>query len=200
METRQVAVATNPRRYVLNAPGGPSYAGRNEYRPSVCSSRIRDARFPRPPPRPERAVDVSEMGGRGGHASDTAPRQVEAGQMPNQRWHPSHALSRPARALAADEAEGRARAETGGVPSPAAATGGPSGTITFLFTDIEDSSRRWETQAEGMMAALARHDAIVRAAIEGQGGYVFKTVGDAFHAAFATAGAALAAAVAAQRA
>src|SRR5262245_19303923 len=76
----------------------------------------------------------------------------------------------------------------------------PSGTVTFLFSDIEGSTRRWEQQPEAMQAALARHDALLRGAIEGQGGYVFKTIGDAFCATFETAQAALAATLAAQRA
>jgi predicted ATPase/class 3 adenylate cyclase len=63
----------------------------------------------------------------------------------------------------------------------------PSGTVTFLFTDIEGSTRLWEEQTQAMQAALARHDAILRRAIESHDGYVFKTVGDAFCAAFATA-------------
>ncbi len=73
-------------------------------------------------------------------------------------------------------------------------------TITFLFTDIEGSTRRWDAQRAAMSGALARHDALLRAAIEGRGGAVFKTVGDAFCAAFGSAAAALAAAVDAQRA
>src|SRR5437773_6529668 len=76
----------------------------------------------------------------------------------------------------------------------------PSGTITFLFTDIEGSTRLWEEDPEGMRLALARHDALLRAAIEANGGHVFKTIGDAFCAAFATPSDALAAAVAAQMA
>ncbi len=76
----------------------------------------------------------------------------------------------------------------------------PSGTVTFLFTDIEGSTRRWEADAAAMAAAVARHDALVRRAIEDAGGYVFKTLGDAFCAAFADAAAAVAAAAAAQRA
>src|SRR3712207_5678040 len=76
----------------------------------------------------------------------------------------------------------------------------PSGTITFLFTDIEGSSRRWDAQPEAMQHALAQHDAILRSVIERHGGYVFKTMGDAFHAAFATPGAALRAVVEGQRA
>ena len=76
----------------------------------------------------------------------------------------------------------------------------PSGTLTFLFTDIEGSTARWETQREAMSAALVRHDALLRGAIEGRGGTVFKTVGDAFCAVFADAEAALGAAMDAQRA
>ncbi len=76
----------------------------------------------------------------------------------------------------------------------------PSGTVTFLFTDIEGSTARWEQQPQAMQAALARHDAILRQAIEGHGGVVFKTVGDAFYAAFTMAPDALAAALDAQRA
>jgi predicted ATPase/class 3 adenylate cyclase len=76
----------------------------------------------------------------------------------------------------------------------------PSGTVTFLFTDIEGSTRLWEQYPEAMQMALARHDALLRTAIESHGGDVFKTMGDQFCAAFATASEALAAAVEAQRA
>ena len=76
----------------------------------------------------------------------------------------------------------------------------PSGAVTFLFTDIEGSTRLWEQSPATMELALARHDALLRAAIETNGGSVFKTVGDAFCAAFASAPAALAAALTAQRA
>ncbi len=75
----------------------------------------------------------------------------------------------------------------------------PTGTITFLFSDIEGSSRLWERFPGAMGAALARHDAIVRAAMETNGGYVFKTVGDAFCVAFDTAADAVHAAAGAQR-
>jgi predicted ATPase/class 3 adenylate cyclase len=74
----------------------------------------------------------------------------------------------------------------------------PSGTLTFLFTDIEGSTRQWEEQREWMQRALARHDALLRETIESQGGYIFKTVGDAFCAAFAIPHSALAAALQAQ--
>ncbi len=63
----------------------------------------------------------------------------------------------------------------------------PTGTVTFLFTDIEGSTRLWERCPEAMRVALARHDVLLRDAIEGHNGCVFKTVGDAFCAAFPTA-------------
>ena len=74
----------------------------------------------------------------------------------------------------------------------------PTGTVTFLFTDIQGSTGLWESDPDAMRPALARHDQIMRQAIEAHEGYVFKTVGDAFCAAFATAPQALAGALAAQ--
>jgi predicted ATPase/class 3 adenylate cyclase len=75
----------------------------------------------------------------------------------------------------------------------------PSGTVTLLFTDVEGSTRLWEAEPDAMARALRRHDEILRAAIGQAGGFVFKTVGDAFCAAFETPQAALAAVLAAQR-
>ena len=60
----------------------------------------------------------------------------------------------------------------------------PSGTVTFLFTDVEGSTRMWASDTEAMSASLLVHDAILRGAIEGNGGYVFTTAGDSFAAAF----------------
>src|SRR5438105_8296870 len=74
----------------------------------------------------------------------------------------------------------------------------PTGTVTFLFTDIEGSTKQWEKHPGAMKAALARHDALVHDAIKSNNGHVFKTVGDAFCAAFPTAQQALAAALAIQ--
>jgi predicted ATPase/class 3 adenylate cyclase len=76
----------------------------------------------------------------------------------------------------------------------------PTGTVAFLFTDIEGSTERWERYGAAMADAVRRHDALVRAALEAHDGYVFKALGDAFCAAFATARDAVAAAAAAQRA
>jgi predicted ATPase/class 3 adenylate cyclase len=76
----------------------------------------------------------------------------------------------------------------------------PTGTVTLLFTDIEGSTRLWELHPEVMAMALQRHDTLLRSAIESAGGYVFKTVGDAFCSTFTSAEDALQAAGAAQRA
>jgi predicted ATPase/class 3 adenylate cyclase len=70
--------------------------------------------------------------------------------------------------------------------------------VTFLFTDIEASTRAWENHPVAMRAALERHDAIVRGAVGDHGGYVFSTAGDAFAAAFGRAADAITAARAAQ--
>lgn len=63
----------------------------------------------------------------------------------------------------------------------------PSGTVTFLFTDIEGSTRKWQNWPHKMKRALKQHDDILQQTIEEHNGYVFKTVGDAFCAAFQTA-------------
>lgn len=78
------------------------------------------------------------------------------------------------------------------------AGGLPRGTVTFLFTDIEDSTRRWEEDPSDMADALRVHDAILRDAIDRHGGYVFGTGGDGFCAAFSTAADAAAAALESQ--
>jgi len=72
--------------------------------------------------------------------------------------------------------------------------------VTFLFTDIEGSTHRWEAQPAAMAVAVARHEALLQQAIAAHSGYVFKTIGDSFCATFATAADALAAALAAQQA
>jgi predicted ATPase/class 3 adenylate cyclase len=74
----------------------------------------------------------------------------------------------------------------------------PTGTVTFLFTDLERSTALWEQQTGSMHAALARHDELLASAIAAGGGHVIKGTGDGVHAVFAIAPAAVAAAVAAQ--
>ena len=71
----------------------------------------------------------------------------------------------------------------------------PAGTVTFLFTDIEGSTRRWEERPRAMAAALQRHDEVMRTIVAQHRGAVFRTVGDAFCCAFDSVPAAVAAAV-----
>src|ERR1700749_269270 len=78
-------------------------------------------------------------------------------------------------------------------------TAAPSGVVTFLFTDVEGSTRRWESDAQAMRAALVVHDKVLRTAIEAHGGWLFKHTGDGVCAAFASPRSAVDAAVAAQR-
>ena len=76
----------------------------------------------------------------------------------------------------------------------------PSGVVTFLFTEVEGSTRRWASDADGMQLAVAAHDEVLRGAIEAHGGLVFKHTGDGVVAAFASPRSTTDAAVAAQRA
>ena len=67
------------------------------------------------------------------------------------------------------------------------AAAAPSGVVTFLFTDIEGSTRRWEADPDGMQVALAAHDEVLRSAIDRHGDWLFKHTGDGICAAFASA-------------
>jgi predicted ATPase/class 3 adenylate cyclase len=90
----------------------------------------------------------------------------------------------------------------GSVWDPATVSDGaatPAGVVTFLFTDVEGSTRRWESDAAAMRVALADHDAVLDQAIRSHEGYVFKHTGDGVCAAFASPKAAVLAAVAAQQ-
>jgi class 3 adenylate cyclase len=75
----------------------------------------------------------------------------------------------------------------------------PSGVLTFLFTDVEGSTRLWEADADGMRAALAVHDKVLRTAVEAYDGFLFSHTGDGFVAAFASPMSAVNAAIDAQR-
>jgi class 3 adenylate cyclase len=71
--------------------------------------------------------------------------------------------------------------------------------VTFLFTDVEGSTRRWETDPDAMRAALAAHDEVLRQVIEAHGGFLFKHTGDGVCAAFSSPKPAVDAAVAHSR-
>ncbi len=75
----------------------------------------------------------------------------------------------------------------------------PSGVVTFLFTDIEGSTLRWESDPDAMRVALADHDAVLQSVIEAHEGRLFKHTGDGVCAAFSSARHAVDAAIEAQR-
>lgn len=76
----------------------------------------------------------------------------------------------------------------------------PSGTVTFVFTDLEGSTRLWQEHPDTMGAALAGHDAMLREAVESNRGQIVKTTGDGMLAVFALARDAIDAAIASQAA
>jgi predicted ATPase/class 3 adenylate cyclase len=71
----------------------------------------------------------------------------------------------------------------------------PTGTVTFLFTDLEGSTRLWDDLPDAMGPALKVHDGVLRRCVESHGGYLVKMTGDGAHAAFATASDAIASAI-----
>src|SRR5512140_3239631 len=75
----------------------------------------------------------------------------------------------------------------------------PSGTVTFLFTDIEGSTKLAQEYPQEWTALLAVHNDILQRAIKARNGYVYQVVGDSFAAAFHNASDALNAALQAQR-
>ena len=75
----------------------------------------------------------------------------------------------------------------------------PTGTVTFLFTDVVGSTAAWEADPQRMADALAVHDDVLRATFDQHGGYVFATGGDGFAVAFQRADDAVAAGIAGQR-
>ena len=76
----------------------------------------------------------------------------------------------------------------------------PSGVVTFLFTDIEGSTRRWESDADSMRTALVAHDEVCARPLRSHDGWLFKHTGDGVCAAFGSPRSAVDAAIAAQRA
>ena len=84
------------------------------------------------------------------------------------------------------------------LPSPAPGSLRPTGTVTFLYTDIEGSTQLWKQHPQAMETAQARHNQILREAIKSSNGYVFQVIGDAFCVAFHTAGEAIRAVVKSQ--
>jgi LuxR family transcriptional regulator, maltose regulon positive regulatory protein len=131
------------------------------------------------------------------------PSTVQALFVPALRLEQEPELA--ARLLKLAEAHGELEIEPLDLPSPPAqptpaAAEWPTGRTTFLFTDIEGSTQLWERHPQAMRLALARHDAILRQAVDQHRGVVVKSIGDGVHAVFTAASDAALASLAAQRA
>jgi predicted ATPase/class 3 adenylate cyclase len=117
--------------------------------------------------------------------------------------HRTHVIYGPRKSPAAAEGDARStkrQAMATHVESGPPASARPTGTVTFLFSDIEGSAQRWDRNRAAMQDAVRRHDGLMRTAIAEHDGYIFKTIGDAFCAAFARPEDAVAAILDAQRA
>jgi predicted ATPase/class 3 adenylate cyclase len=140
------------------------------------------------------------------HCSLETIRKIETGKLrPSQQLAAKFAntLAVPAEERAAFLQVARAPLSTAlrAVTSVTFATAPlPSGTITFLFSDIEGSTQLWEQYPQAMPEVLARHSVLLRAIITAHGGVVFRTIGDAVCAAFTQSTDALAAALEVQQA
>ena len=142
--------------------------------------------------------EAEVLAGLGEHLSNA---EIAAQMYVSERTVETHVSSLLRKLGASNRRElGRLAARAGGPPSMAGGgTTGPSGTVTFLFTDVEDSTALWDRHPALMPEVLVRHDGALRQAIERHGGRIFTTAGDGFGAAFASAPEAVAAAVDAQR-
>ena len=141
--------------------------------------------------------EAEVLAGLGEHLTNA---EIAARMFVSERTVETHVSSLLRKLQASDRRElGRLAGRTGARSMGDSGTIGPSGTVTFLFTDVENSTALWELYPSLMPEVLARHDAVVRDAITGHRGRIFTIAGDGFGAAFASAPEAVAAAVDAQR-
>jgi len=142
--------------------------------------------------------EAEVLAGLGEHLTNA---QIAARMFVSERTVETHVSSLLRKLGARDRRElGRLAGRAGTTSRSDRDSAGPSGTVTFMFTDIEGSTALWERFPQSMPEVLARHDAVLRDAIVSRGGHIFTTAGDGFGAAFASAPDAVAAAVDVQRA
>ncbi len=179
LEQSQVFVGIYWQRYGWVAPGMEISGLEDEYRLAAGKPMLLYVKRPAPDQEPRLAAMIEGIRAAGAvsYRAFATPRELE------------RLLADDLAVLLSETFEG----EPGGAELPA-------GTVTFLLTDIEGSTRLWETVPEAMEAALERHNRIVTEVIDGHGGVVVTSrgEGDSFFAAFASAVAAVEAAGACQ--
>jgi predicted ATPase/class 3 adenylate cyclase len=194
LEQSQVFVGIYWQRYGWVAPGMDISGLEDEYRLAVGKPMLLYLKRPAPDqePRLKAMIDSIRAAGSTSYRTFATPRELE------------RLLADDLALLLSESFQGATISTPTPHPSP---TGPgepgeaelPTGTVTFLFTDLEGSTRRWEAHPQEMREALARHDAIVRGAVESHGGVVFSTMGDGMAAVFASAREAVRAVLAAQQ-
>jgi predicted ATPase/class 3 adenylate cyclase len=195
LEQSQVFVGIYWQRYGWVAPGMDISGLEDEYRLAAGKPMLLYLKRPAPDtePRMTEFLDTIRDAGTASYRTFTTPRELERlladdlAVLLSERFAGSAAGSR---ALDASPAR----------PGELAEADLPSGTVTFLFTDIEGSTRLWETEPDAMARALAMHNEILHAAFVHHGGVVYSTMGDGMAVAFPSAVAAAGAALEAQRA
>jgi class 3 adenylate cyclase len=195
VDQSQVFVGIYWQRYGWVAPGMDVSGLEDEYRLAAGKPMLLYLKRPAPEQEPQlRAmIDRIRVSGSVSYRAFGTPRELE-------------------RLLAEDLAVLLSESFVGAVPaagapgvSPAGAGGPagaelPAGTVTFVFTDIEGSTRRWEAVPEAMAGSLALHDQVLRAAFGHHGGVVYSAMGDGMAVVFASAAGAVRAVLEAQRA
>ena len=192
LEQSQVFVGIYWQRYGWVAPGMDISGLEDEYRLAAGKPMLLYLKRPAPDtePRMKEFLDSIREAGTVSYRTFATPRELE------------RLLAEDLAVLLSESFNGAAASAGARDASPggAADAGLPTGTVTFLFTDIEGSTRRWETDPGAMARALALHNETLRAAFGHHGGVVYSTMGDGMVVAFPSAVGAAAAALEAQRA
>jgi predicted ATPase/class 3 adenylate cyclase len=192
LDQSQVFVGIYWQRYGWVAPGMDISGLEDEFRLAAGKPMLLYLKRPAPDtePRMTEFLDGIRAAGTVSYRTFTTPRELE------------RLLADDLAVLLSESFHG---AMTGAGASPAGAGEGeeadlPAGTVTFLFTDIEGSTRLWETQPDAMAQALALHDDTLRTAFRHHGGVVYSAMGDGMAVVFSSAAGAARAVLEAQRA
>jgi len=191
----QVFVGIYWQRYGWVAPGMDISGLEDEYRRAAGKPMLLYLKHPAPDQEPRLAtlIDNIRAAGTTSYRIFATPRELERLLADDL----AVVLSESFRAAAEGTAAPRRSAAGPGEPGEAEL---PDGTVTFAFTDIEGSTRLWETDPAAMARSLVLHNEMLDAAFGHHGGVVFSTMGDGMAVAFSSAAGAVGAALEAQRA